>query len=81
MYPEATLEMLMTPALLRKIKPARAKQTMIPIADNQTINPTKHLRVYMKIKETATAIPKPHRIHCQLFYTSLMKAVRPLVDR
>jgi hypothetical protein len=38
---------------------------MMPKIEVHTINPAKHLRVYIKIKASKTAAPDPARIHFQ----------------
>jgi hypothetical protein len=68
----------MTPALYRKTNPTRAKMIIIPIIEVQTINPAKHLRVYMKMNANTTAPPRAARIHFQLFVRSVVKELRSL---
>lgn len=54
-----------TPALYKNMTPPTAKHTMIPIDEVQTINPAKHFKVYIKMKENMTAKPKAQSNHCQ----------------
>ena len=68
----------MTPALYRKTKPTRAKITIIPIIEVHTINPAKHLRVYMKINDKTTAPPRAARIHFQLLVRSVVNELKSL---
>ncbi len=46
---------------------------IIPKIESHTIQPARHFKAYIKIKDTMIAKPKAANIHCQLFFISLIK--------
>jgi hypothetical protein len=46
------------------------------MVDVQTINPAKHLSVYIKMKDRTIAPPNAARIHFQLFVRSVVNELR-----
>lgn len=63
----AVLFDVITPAFARKMIPASAKTSIIPIAESHTINPAKHLNVYMKISAIMIEAASAQRIHFQFW--------------
>ena len=55
------------PPLYRKIMPNPMKTKIIPMQENQTRHPTKHLKRNIQTRETTRAMPKPARSHCQFY--------------
>lgn len=66
-----------TPPLYRKNTPKATKARMMPMHENHTMHPTKHLSKNIYTRLITTAIPIPQRSHLQFyimgvitFYTS-----------